>query len=420
MAVTKKKYIAYRKIKALLNRIVFYIMRIFPVDNNLVSVCTFEGKGGFGCNPKYVVQELHKRHPQYKFIWMLNDEAREKKFPDYIKKVNNSMLLTRAYWLSRSKVWIDNYRKPYGTVKRKNQLYINVNHYNVGIKATGLLRGDKFSEIAYLVSKNDSDMIDELVIDSYWSESCFNKALIYDGRMLKIGSPRCDVLYGQRKIKKEKFKRAYNLPENSKIAMFAPTFREKSDNGLRSVYSSVWTIDFKRLISCLEQRTGNEWYICIRVHPQLAGEFKGYQNSNIENRIIDLSTNDDMYEILAAMDIYITDYSSAVFEAGYAGIPAFIYADDIDKYKYTRELMWDFDTKNTKHILNNKKLTPKLELVFPFSVSQNNDELEKNITQFDLDEYLKQISEFKHKIGLIFDGKASSRLCEYISNVIDR
>ena len=39
----------------------------------------------------------------------------------------------------------------------------------------------------------------------------------------------------------------------------------------------------------------------------------------------------DRYEILAAMDAYITDYSSACFEAGFAHIPVFIYADDIEK-----------------------------------------------------------------------------------------
>lgn len=35
-----------------------------------------------------------------------------------------------------------------------------------------------------------------------------------------------------------------------------------------------------------------------------------------------------MYEILAGMGAYISDYSSACFEAGYAHIPVFLYADD--------------------------------------------------------------------------------------------
>ncbi len=45
----------------------------------------------------------------------------QKEFPDYIKKVPNT-LWSRAYWLSTSKIWIDNYRKPYGTIKKKETI----------------------------------------------------------------------------------------------------------------------------------------------------------------------------------------------------------------------------------------------------------------------------------------------------------
>ncbi|MBR1622530.1 MAG: CDP-glycerol glycerophosphotransferase family protein, partial [Pseudobutyrivibrio sp.] len=83
-----------------------------------MSVCTFEGKGGFGCNPKYVVEKLHEKDSNIKFVWFLNRNAMDKPMPDYVRKAPNT-LWSRAYWLSRSKVWIDNYRKPYGTVKCK-------------------------------------------------------------------------------------------------------------------------------------------------------------------------------------------------------------------------------------------------------------------------------------------------------------
>ena len=57
--VTDKKeraYIRKRKRAAFLHSLCFYVCRLFPIKKNLVSVCTFEGRGGFGCNPKYVVQ----------------------------------------------------------------------------------------------------------------------------------------------------------------------------------------------------------------------------------------------------------------------------------------------------------------------------------------------------------------------------
>ena len=204
------KYIKKRCRKAFREKICFYICRIFPIKKKLISVCTFEGKGGFGCNAKPLVKKLHEMNPEYEFVWFVNDMS--KKFPQYIKKVPNT-LWSRAYWLTRSSVWIDNYRKLFGTCKRKGQYYLNVNHYTIGIKCTGLLRGEGFSEMAYLVSKNDSDMIDDLVIDSDWCEQCFDKALVYEGTFLKTGAPRCDVLYGDRSLLKERFHGKYNLPE---------------------------------------------------------------------------------------------------------------------------------------------------------------------------------------------------------------
>lgn len=409
------RYIKKRCRKAFRESLCFYICRIFPIKRNLISICTFEGKGGFGCNAKPLVEKLHESHPEYEFVWFVNDM--DKVFPDYIKKVPNT-LWSRAYWLTRSKVWIDNYRKPLGTCKRKGQYYLNVNHYTIGIKCTGLLRGDGFSEMAYRVSKNDSDMIDDIVIDSDWCAQTFDKALVYHGTYLKTGAPRCDVLYGDRSAFKEKFRSKYNLPIDAKIVMFAPTFREGAKNGVRSVYSEVWTIDFKRLLDALDKKFGGEWYVCIRVHPQLAPTFSEYRNSEIQSRLIDESQADDMYEILAAMDAYITDYSSACFEAGFAHIPVFIYADDIKRYAEDRgDLMWNLATDPRQNVRNNKKFTPDLDVQFPFPIACNNEQLEENIMGFERKEYDDRLDLFHKKVGLVFDGKSCDRI---VKNIVSK
>lgn len=410
--MNEKNYIRYRKLKAFGVRVCFHLCRIFPIRNNRISVCTFEGKGGFGCNPKYVVEELHKKDPNLEFVWLVNDMNKE--FPDYIRKVPNT-LWNRAYWLSTSRLWLDNYRTPYGTCKRKHQYYINTNHYTVAFKSTGLWRGEGFSKMAYLVSKNDSDMIDELVIDSKWCEECFHKAMVFDGQYLKTGAPRCDILYGDRRIQKEAFRKKHDLPEEAKVLMFAPTFREGAKNGVRSVFSEVWTIDFKRLIDNLEKKFGGTWYLCIRVHPQLAPMFQEYKNSQIQERLIDESQADDMYELLAGMDAYITDYSSAAFEAGFANIPVFIYADDIEKYVHDRgSLMWNLVTDPHDCVTNNKEMTPSLDVTLPFSIAENNEELERNILGFNDVEYKENMQQFMKELGVVFDGKASERLAEKI------
>ena len=411
-------YIKYRKLKAKLNSVCFYMMRIFPIDKKLVSVCTFEGKGGFGCNPKYVVQKLHEKDQSIKFVWFVNDMNKE--FPDYIKKVPNT-LISRAYWLTRSKVWIDNYRTRYGTKKRKDQYYLNTNHYTICLKRVGMWRGEGFSKMAYLVSKADADQIDDMLSDSDFCDEMYPKGLLYDKPLLRYGAPRCDILYNDKRIVRENLRKRHNIPSDAKIVMYAPTFREGASNGKRSVYSEEWSIDFDALRDSLHKKFGGEWYVCLRVHPQLANAFKNKKEQNRDNHIFDESQADDMYEVLAGVDAYITDYSSACFEAAYAGIPVFLYADDLDSYvRFRGGMFWDMTVNNTKDILIDKSIFKKIKTKLPFSVSTNNEELQDNIEMYNQKDYEKEIEYFDNSINLCFDGKASERTAELIMEKMKR
>lgn len=412
----EQNYIRYRKLKAWVNKICFMVCRIFPIKKNRISICTFEGKGGFGCNPKYIVEELHRRNEEYEFVWFVNDMQKE--FPPYILKVPNT-LWSRAYWLSTSKAWIDNYRKPYGTCKRKGQYYMNTWHATIGFKSIGLWRGKAFSKMAYLVSKNDSDMIDDVVIDSEWCAEVYPKGMVYSGNYLWIGAPRCDVLYGDKTKYKERFRQRYRISREAKAVMFAPTFREGVADGKRSIFSEAWTLDFERLLKNLKIRFGGEWYLCLRVHPQLASSVKRHQDSSLKGRMLDVSQEDDMYEILAAMDAFVTDYSSAAMDASYAHIPVFIYADDIEKYVNDRgSMLWNLSSASGRNVTNNKEMTPGIDTLLPYPVSCDNGELEEAILGFDEKKYIAMMKQFENAVQLVFDGKASIKAADRVEEYL--
>jgi len=414
--VNEKRYIQYRKVKALGNKICFMVCRMFPIKKNRIVVCTFEGKSGFGCNPKYIVEELHKRNENYEFVWLVNDT--KKTFPGYIKKVPNT-LWSRAYWLATSKIWIDNYRKPFGTIKRKNQYYFQTWHGTIGFKSTGLLRKKAFSKVAYLVSKNDSDMIDYVIIDSKWCEVMDPKALVYDGAFLKTGAPRCDILYGDKSDIRNQFREKIGLSQTDKIVMFAPTFREKSDRGVRKVYSQEWSIDFERMIANFEKRFGGNWCLCLRIHPQLAENILESHMLTSKIKIIDISKEDDMNAGLAAVDALVTDYSSVAMDAGFMRIPVFIYADDIEKYIKDRgSMLWDFSGISDGIIKNSQDMIPGIDTELPFTVAQNNDDFEKNILEFKEEQYVNKMDKFEKDVELIFDGNASARVADKIEYFI--
>lgn len=414
--MNEKRYVQYRRIKAFVNKLGFLVCRIFPIKKNRISVCIFEGRNGFGCNPKYIVEELHNRNKNYEFIWFVNDMQKE--FPDYIRKVPNT-LWSRAYWLSTSKIWIDNYRKPYGTIKRKGQYYFQTWHATVAFKSIGLLRKEAFSKMAYLVSKNDSDMIDYVIIDSKWCEIVYPKGLVYNGTFLKTGAPRNDILYGDRTAARKGFRKRFGLREADKVIMFAPTFREKSENGVRSVYAEECSVDFERMMEDLKNRFGGNWHLCLRMHPQLTENIVVNCVTDSGFQIIDISRDDDVHASLASMDALVTDYSSLAMDASFMRIPVFIYADDIEKYIRERgSMLWDFSHVSEGIVKNDREMVPGIDTKLPYSVSQNNEELEKNILEFDDDRYAEQMNQFMEDVELIFDGKACARVSDRMESLM--
>lgn len=409
---TEQVYIRKRKRKAFMESLPYYFFRIFPIQKNKLAICAFEGKSGFCCNPRYIVEELYRRDNKYQFVWLVNDLS--KHFPDYIKPVKNT-LWNRAYHLTTSRVWIDNYRKPYGTKKRKGQYYLQTWHGALAFKTLGLWRGEGFSRIAYLVSKNDADMTDYVICDSEWGRQVYPKGLVYDGEYLKYGSARCDILINSREKQYTKIREIYHLSKNAKIVMFAPTFRERGQKGKRGVFVEENTLDFPRMLQNLEKRFPGKWYLFLRLHPQLASQMDKYPLEGLEGRTVDVSQADDMCEVLAGIDVLITDYSSAAMDAGFAGIPVFLYADDIEQYTENRGgMFWTFPEKGSEPIVSNRTMTPEIKATLPYPLARNNEELEYNILKFDLGKYLDRTREFAQAIDLLNDGKASQRAADQV------
>lgn len=408
----EQKYIRKRKRNAFIESLPYFLFRIFPVRGKKLSVCAFEGKSGFCCNPRYIVEELHRRNREYQFVWLVNDLS--KKFPDYVKPVKNT-LWNRAYHLSTSKVWIDNYRKPYGTKKRKGQYYLQTWHGALAFKTLGLWRGEGFSRIAYLVSKNDADLTDYVICDSEWGIQVYPKGLVYDGEYLKYGSARCDILVNHRQRQYAGIRELYHLPAEAKIVMYAPTFRERGQRGQRGVFVEENTLDFPRMIKNLTRRFSGEWYLFLRLHSQLASQMEKYPLNGLEERVIDVSQADDMCEVMAAVDVLVTDYSSAAMDAGFVDIPVFLYADDIEQYEENRGgLFWVFPEKGPGPIVSNKAITPDIEARLPYPLARNNEELETNIRGFDLEKYRSDVKEFAEAIELVNDGRASQRAADQV------
>ena len=383
--------------------IAFYVCRLFPISGKKIVFTTIEGTTGFTCNPKYIALELMRRNQkrpkadQIEMVWLVNDMT--KAFPEGIRKVKNT-LWNRAFHLTTARIWIDNSRKQLEVRKRKGQTYIQTWHAKLGFKPTCLDRGASFSRIAYLVSKHDSDLVDYWLSNSDWYDKTLKTGSLYEGKTLRTGSPRCDILINGVEEARKKIRERFQLPSDSRIIMYAPTFRGGSQNTERNVETGDHFPDYKKLKQVLEDRFGGEWYILLRLHPQLVA--RNMDQGVAKKTTLDGSRFDDMYELLAGCDAFLTDYSSAAFDAAVMKIPVFLYCDDYSDYEKERgSLLW-----------NLREL--------PFPLAENDDELETAIKEFRENDYRDQLDALTTFCGIAEDGKASQNVCDEIEKICNK
>ena len=61
-----------KPIKKIVKSIIKTLFLVFPIHNNRVIFCSFGGKS-YGGNPKYIAEELIRKHPDMDAVWILKD-----------------------------------------------------------------------------------------------------------------------------------------------------------------------------------------------------------------------------------------------------------------------------------------------------------------------------------------------------------
>lgn len=382
--IIPKKIIKFMKsTKICFFKSVMYIMRVFPINNNKIVACNFNGKG-YGDNCKNVVSKLIEK--KYKVIWLIKEY--DDLMPKDIKQIKYGSL-NALFHLSTAKFWLDNNRKEEYIIKRAGQIYIQMWHGCIALKKIEK-HAEKVLDSRYIKrAMNDSKMIDLMISNSNFSDRLFTECFWYEGKILKCGTPRIDTLFNDNKTEaKNNFCKKYNIDEDSMLVIYAPTFRDDAD-------LSVYDFDREKIINCFENKFDKKVYLLLRLHPNLKGVVKFKEEGS--DKVIDVSNYADIYDLMTISDFLITDYSSLMFEFPVSvrkGV--FIFAKDISEYN--RGFYFDIYD-------------------LPFSISTNSNELCENIINFNENIYNRKIDKFFNDIDLFEDGFASDRLVDYISNI---
>ncbi len=190
--------------------------------------------------------------------------------------------------------------------------------------------------------------IDAAVVSSKSVAGIYANALnIPVENIYALGTPRMDPLFeaGTVKAYRDEIFKKYNLPEDKKLLLYAPTFRGR---GADDIYFA--DIDLK----AVSLGIGDEYTLSIRLHPLMRGLklFEGFADLGSE----------DLIKTLCAADILITDYSSIIFEFSALMRPMLFLVPDLEDYIKSRGFYRDFKSfVPGKICMNEKELVTALK-----------------------------------------------------------
>ena len=162
---------------------------------------------------------------------------------------------------------------------------------------------------------------------------------IPEARVVPTGIPRMDRYFdpAARALGLRAAGAAFPQTEGRFTILFAPTFRGDTQ---RDAYYDLGRLDYAALHAlCLEK----DAVIIIRMHPFVT-EPLGIPEA-FRDRLIDGSDAPiDVNDLLFAVDLLVTDYSSIVFEFSTLGRPMLFYAWDLDEYIASRDFYEPFES----------------------------------------------------------------------------
>ena len=359
------------------------ILSVFPIKKKKILFMSYWGKQ-YSCNPKYLSEYMVQHYPDWDIVWAL--EKPEKYKIDGIRIVKFPSL-NYFYELNTCQFFVTNLRMLKHFQKRKGQFYIQTWHGILPIKAIEKDTESTLNRYYVNLAKKDSKQIDVLLSGCEKMTEIFQRSFWYNGLILPYGNPRQDILYEDDKYLKSRLKDKLNLKKNEKIVLYAPTFRK--DNSLLH-----YDLDFSKIIHILRIKFGGQWKVLLRLHPNIA-----YLSTRLLKKlpnVIDVTSYEEVQELLLISDVVISDYSSLIFDFSITRRPCFLYTPDLFAYSHSDRRLY-FDIK---------------ELPFPYA--ETKEQFYQNILDFSEEDYRFNLYSFMSSIGSYNNGNSCEKVVKYI------
>ena len=333
-------------------------------------------------NIAYVNNVLKERNAKVLF-WLVPGKTKFMTYKNFLKL---------AKCLAKSKVVVvDDFSPVLNEVwEMKNRILIQLWHACGAFKTFGFSRLGK--DGGPIQISNNHRYYNYAIVSSDEIRRFYAEGFGIDVKNVKaLGMPRTDDFFRE-EYKQEIRSRLYEkYPQlkNKRVIMFAPTFR---GNGAGSAYYPFERFDVKSLLEGLP----DDYMIIIKHHPFV--EQKHPVDKAVEDRVMDLSADSEINDLLFITDILITDYSSVIFEASLLNIPMIFYAYDLEDYVVNRDFYYPF-----------RNFVPGI-------IVRSLPEINKSILDKDFELY--KVDTFKNRFFDDLDGKSSERVADFIMDLI--
>lgn len=279
-------------------------------------------------------------------------------------------------------------------VKRKGQICVQTWH-GTALKRIGVDMYNNwkwsFSDIftGGLITEYNARLTDILVSGSHFMTRILHEKCLYPMQVIhEIGTPRNDIFFHHKPEVTKKVRSCYGIERDTKIILYAPTFRKGGD-------FTYYDVDLQKVKTLLEQKCGDKYVNIVRLHPNLMKN-KEVFFARFPSDTIDASSYPDMIDLLYTADVLVTDYSSSMFDFMYSYKPIILYVPD--RLTYDRGFYLDIDK-------------------LPFILINNNAEIDSRLSEYNFDYYREKLDNFLLEIGSVEEGTATERLYELFMSI---
>lgn len=352
------------------------LFHFLPIKRKKIVFIQGDGNG-YGCNLKYIAEEILAQKLDYEMVWLVNDI--QSPIPSPIKKVRFNRIRA-VYELSTAHFIINNLKSRISVKKKHSQFFIYIPHGQSGAKRTEA-HSESLPMTYKRVSMAHSQLMDAFVTASAYQTDDVRRYYWCDCDVWELGFPRNDLFFQSDPKLVEHIKELQRIPLKKRVLFYTPTFRDNGDD-------TAFAININQTLNTLEKKFGGAWVAMVTLHPN----FKWYQKPTFDfsERIINVSGYPDMQELLLISDVLITDYSSTMMDFCLTLKPVFRFATDVEQYRGMRGLK-------------------DLYFQMPFPLCKTNENLQSAILNFDVVKYKETLQTFLKEYGTLDDGHAAKR-----------